>query len=124
MSYVTIHIEGTESFRVPPAIADVVTRFLKAAVDLDEATTAVRVPIYLTRVNPNRVIDAIKFVRQLLGVPLKEAKAVVDKVRNGSREKLGEYYWDEALRIKASGFRASAEIALPSALEMLGRQAD
>ena len=128
--YTEIKISGHGTYYVPESIAAAAAKMLQGAHEiacsLDANGTVV--PVHLVGTGA-RVIAAIKFIRGLTNLNLKEAKRIVDKSRGAcghaqERILLGHYSWNEALRIKSEGADNDALIELPSALALLAQQAE
>ena len=119
--FVQIKIEGRGSFVVPKATAAVVAKVCEDAAD----EIGLTVPVYLTGCYGN-FITCIKFVRQITGKNLKDAKAIVDMVRGEypRRQLLGFFRWDKAQAIKLDADEHNTKIEVPHPLEILAQQAE
>ena len=119
----TIRIDGHGSFVIPHDLADAVARMCAAAHEITEATNGTQVPVYLVGSGAN-YIACIKFIRQVTGKSLKDAKAFCDRARGGERMLLGRFAWNKAQQIKDEGADYDAIVEIPSPLEMLAEQAE
>ena len=94
------------------------------------------IDVKLIYVGP-KVIGCTKEVRTVTGLNLKDAKAVVDKVRgnhrypfngnteeDGAPQSLGVFSYDEALKLKARFEAVGSRLDVPSPLEALAEVAE
>lgn len=116
-------IEGHGTYILTTDLAEAAAKMCQAAQEMNEAIHGIHVPVHLVGCG-RQVISCIKFVRQVTGKNLKDAKGVVDKVRDGQAILLGRYPWNEAQSIKVDGEEHDAIIKIPSPLELLGEQAE
>jgi len=113
-----VEIEGIGTFYIT-------VKMSLALHDLCLSSMALMVPVTLTNVRPVRSsrIPAIKFMREVLGTSLKEAKAACDAAsERGKTTLIGSYPLAEALKIRDEGQAVGCIIHVPTPLECLAEQ--
>ena len=108
------------SFYVTDEWAQAITSIVQLAATTKDGLHA---PIRLVHCGP-KFIACIKEVRTVTGFNLKDGKYLCDKVRNGQPQQLGVFPWHEVPKIQRAFEEAGARVEIPSALEMLAREAE
>lgn len=118
--FVSVHI-GSSRFYLSSDWADAVLRLCRLASEEDER---ILVPVKLEFVNPNKVIHTIKEVRAVTGLFLREAKDLIDRVRDGAPQELGIFSFDKAMVIRDLFADFGSVASVPSAIELLAEQSE
>ena len=124
IDYSHVVIDG-RSYAVTRAAAKAIEEIAMLTQDASRIVhgEAPQIPVYLTNAG-ERVIAVIKEYRALTGKTLKDSKKTIDKVRNGDRHLLGQFYTIRDAQDCAAPFRdAGATVQVPSPLILLAQQA-